>query len=73
MNKIKHQGLYNKLGQVDYNKQYSKQYREANKEQLNGQSKQKHNCQCGGCYTSSHKAQHYKSAKHLEWGNLQKQ
>jgi hypothetical protein len=86
VNKVKKQGLINKIGKVEY----GKQYREANKEQIKEQTKQyrgdnreqikqyreqyreehkkemnqKHDCECGGCYTICHKARHYKTSKH---------
>ena len=37
-----------------------KQYREDNKDNI----KQKHNCSCGGKYTYSHKAKHFRTKKH---------
>ena len=40
--------------------EYFKQYREANREQIN----QKFDCPCGGKYTKSNKSQHEKSKKH---------
>jgi hypothetical protein len=41
-------------------KQYREQYREEHKKEMN----QKHDCECGGCYTICHKARHYKTSKH---------
>jgi hypothetical protein len=45
----------------------SKQYREQNKDKLT----EKHDCQCGGCYITNHKARHLKTSKHLQWVNDQ--
>ena len=41
-------------------KQNDKEYREANKDKLN----EKFDCECGGKYIYSHKANHIKTAKH---------
>ena len=40
--------------------EYNKQYRQDNKEL----SQEKHNCECGGKYTTEHKSHHLKSEKH---------
>lgn len=56
-------GLFNELGKVEYDKQYNKKYYEDNKAKL----QQKHSCECGGCYTTCHKAHHLKSKKHQEY------
>ena len=42
------------------NKEVRKKYYEYNKERIN----EKHNCECGGKYTSHHKATHLKTKKH---------
>tara|TARA_R110000868_G_C10627026_1_gene742839 strand:+ start:168 stop:722 length:555 start_codon:yes stop_codon:yes gene_type:complete len=42
------------------NKERFKQYRQDNKEL----SQEKHNCECGGKYTTEHKSHHLKSEKH---------
>ena len=62
-------------------KEYKKQYREANREKLkkadkeryqtnrkaiSEQSKVKHDCDCGGKYTTG-RARHIKTAKHQKW------
>ena len=44
-----------------------KEYREANKEQISAQKNEKHNCPCGGRYTHSNKAIHFKSQKHQKY------
>jgi len=71
--KEEHKDYYN-----EYNKQYreehkdlikeqKKQYREKNQEQLRAQANQKHDCQCGGKYTNTNKANHSKSIKHQQY------
>tara|TARA_R110000868_G_scaffold150109_1_gene373047 strand:+ start:919 stop:1437 length:519 start_codon:yes stop_codon:yes gene_type:complete len=40
---------------------------QVNKEADNLKKSQKHTCECGGRYTTGHKARHMKSAKHLEY------
>ena len=47
----------------EYVKQRAKQYRIDNNAKIN----QKHKCECGGSYTTKHKAEHEKSKKHLTW------
>lgn len=41
-------------------------YRERHKEQIQEKAKTKVQCECGGCYTLSHKAEHMQSKKHLK-------
>ena len=48
-------------------KEKQHQYYEDNREQLKEKSKQKHDCECGGRYTQSHKLQHMKSKKHQKY------
>jgi len=43
----------------------SKEYREINKEKINKNKKIKFICECGGRYTSCHKARHFNSLKHI--------
>ncbi len=44
------------------------QYRQINKHKIN----QKHNCSCGGKYTSAGKSQHVKTKKHCDYINKSK-
>lgn len=44
-----------------------KQYREKNLEKIKIYMTKKHDCQCGGNYTTSHKAEHFKSKKHIAY------
>lgn len=44
--------------------EYNTQYYQDNKEQLIEKSKEKIECDCGGCYTNCHKSRHLKSKKH---------
>jgi hypothetical protein len=45
-------------------KEYKHKYYINNKEIINEKQCKKHFCQCGGHYTDSHKARHFKSLKH---------
>jgi hypothetical protein len=47
-------------------KQYKKQYREDNKEKIN----KKHECECGGKYTTRNIAKHRKTQTHIRYVNL---
>ena len=71
-------GLLNELGQGEYNKQYNKQYKAENQEQINEYNKQyyvenqdhlneKQYCKCGGMYTLSNKSKHMKTSKHRKY------
>ena len=46
------------------NKEKKKIYYEKNKDIINEQKKEKINCECGGNYTRSVKARHFKTKKH---------
>lgn len=46
---------------------YKKQYQQENKETLSKYYNTKHECECGGCYTNSHKAKHLKTKKHIKY------
>jgi hypothetical protein len=48
-------------------KEMDKRYRLKNAEKL----KEKYNCECGGKYTSKHRARHFKSPKHQKYINNQ--
>ena len=48
-------------------KQYLSQWYEKNKEQLQQHRSAKHSCICGGNYTTSHKTEHFKSKKHINY------
>jgi hypothetical protein len=74
VNKIKGQGLFNEIGQVEYGRRYydankekidnrNKNYNEINKDKL----REKFNCDCGGKYTLNGKSQHMKSFKHKKY------
>ena len=49
------------------NKEYQKQYRKDNLEQLRAKQNERHDCPCGGKFTRSNKAYHFKSKKHQEY------
>lgn len=76
---VNRQKAYTGLTRAEYNKQYNVQYRveneeykkqydfqyyRENKDKIAQWQKQKHNCECGGNYTSAGKAQHIKRIKH---------
>lgn len=55
-----------------------RKYKENNRELLNEKAKkhylkvkhklsEKHNCECGGCYTNKHKNEHLRTKKHLKY------
>tara|TARA_R110002153_G_scaffold239675_1_gene394103 strand:+ start:548 stop:1051 length:504 start_codon:yes stop_codon:yes gene_type:complete len=50
----------------EYYKVYMKQYIQDNKEKIN----EKHDCECGGKFTTNSKARHLKSKKHCEYINM---
>jgi hypothetical protein len=47
----------------------NKKWYEGNKQQINEKRQEKHICECGGKYTTSHKSEHLKSKKHLSYKN----
>lgn len=49
------------------NREYYKQYRERNKDELNSKRNKKFECECGGKYTKQHQSIHFKSKKHLKY------
>ena len=55
--------MYNLLGE----KEYKKQYHEKNKDIIHAKKNEKHDCICGGKYTTAYKAQHEKTKKHQEY------
>ena len=44
-----------------------KQYRIENKDKIKEKKKKKFTCECGGIYTQSNKARHFKTKKHLKY------
>lgn len=48
-------------------KEKKKEWNENNKEKINEKKKVKITCECGVCYTLSHKARHCKTKKHQEY------
>ena len=46
---------------------YNNEYKKTNKEKIQLQKNKKTDCQCGGKYTHSHQARHFKSQKHLKY------
>jgi hypothetical protein len=76
-----HKKQYN-IDNKDHIREHKKQYNIDNKDHIREKMKQKyhenkdkltekHDCQCGGCYITNHKARHLKTAKHLQWVNDQ--
>ncbi len=53
----------------DNDKQYSKQYYQNNMEKIKQHRNVKHNCDCGGKYTTRNKSTHFKSPKHKKFIN----
>jgi hypothetical protein len=47
--------------------EYQVNYRLTNKEKIETRHNKKHECECGGRYTYSHKAEHFRSKKHQDW------
>ena len=47
--------------------EYLKEYYQANKEAIAARHNTKSNCECGGRFTYSHKAEHFRSKKHQDW------
>ena len=47
-------------------------YYKTNKDKINEKASQKHNCCCGGRYTTNHKARHEKSDNHQEFIQISK-
>jgi hypothetical protein len=48
-------------------KETNKQYKLDNKEHIKQYSQTKFKCICGGCYARSHKSEHYKTLKHINY------
>jgi hypothetical protein len=74
LNRIKNQGLFIKLGQKQYKKQYdvdhkdqSKLYREQHIDHIKHRKNTVLICQCGSSYTRSNVTQHIRSEKHTEY------
>jgi hypothetical protein len=74
INKIKCQGIIAEIGQVEYHKQFFKQYYDANKEKIKAYSednkeklRKKFQCLCGGKYTFENISIHNKTKKHLKY------
>jgi hypothetical protein len=74
VNKIKNQGLLIKLGQVEYDKQYTfdhkehkKQYYKANIDHINKRNNTVIYCECGCSYTRANKSNHLKTKKHQKY------
>ena len=74
----------NKEKLLEYQKQYrndnkekildlNKQYYEQHKDSIHKKNNEKYNCDCGGKYTRSGKAQHLKSIKHCQFIESKKQ
>ena len=52
---------------IDKIKQYEKEYYRDNIDKIKQQANQKHDCECGGKYTTGGKIQHFKTKKHGEY------
>ena len=58
-----------RVDNIDKIQQYKKQYQIDNKEKIQQHQNEKHECVCGGNYTTTHKSHHIKSLKHLNYFN----
>ena len=63
VNRCKNQGLLNELGR----KEYEKEYYDQNIDKIRAYRNEKHQCECGGFYTTNNKARHIKSQKHQKY------
>ena len=54
-----------RLAHKEEQNEYNKEYYQAKKEQIN----EKFKCDCGGCYTHKHKAEHFRTKKHISYIN----
>jgi hypothetical protein len=50
-------------------REYMRKYKEDNKEKFNEKMREKHDCDCGGRYTTSGKYLHNQTAKHKNYLN----
>jgi fatty-acid desaturase len=60
-------GTLNKHVPSQTDKEYNRQYRQTNKEQILEKAKAKIECECGSCFRKDSKARHLKTAKHLNF------
>jgi len=49
---------------IDKDLQSKKTYRESHKEEIKTYTQMKHECDCGGFYTMTHKKRHFGTKKH---------
>ena len=61
--KLNRERINEKQRQNENKKLSSKKYYEENKDRLN----EKHNCGCGGCYTTKNKPAHERGKAHIYW------
>ena len=61
--KLNREHINEKRRQNENKKLSSKKYYEENKDRLN----EKHNCGCGGCYTTKNKPAHERGYAHIYW------
>jgi predicted GIY-YIG superfamily endonuclease len=60
-------GALNRIGKVEYHKQYNGKYQEQHKEQIRAKQNVKFQCECGGCYTYVNKTVHFRTEKHQKY------
>jgi len=65
--KIKERNKNYREENKDKYKDYQKNYQEQNKDKIKKDKNTKIECECGGKYTKTHKAQHFKSKKHINY------
>ena len=61
--KLNREQINEKRRQNENIKLWRKKYYEENKDRLN----EKHNCGCGGCYTTKNKRAHERGKAHIYW------
>ena len=53
----------------EHHAQVSAQYYQDNKDEINEKRNKPNNCECGGKYTTTHKAEHFRSKRHQNYLN----
>lgn len=56
-------------GDIDYQRERARKYREENKDTINAKKKEKYQCECGGKYTTNNMHKHLETDKHQKYIN----